>query len=60
MIIKNIGKDLDTFGIRKLKRLFQKFMIWHDVNNNFMEDEPRKSIAFRCFGENMKKLLGLT
>ena len=43
MIINNIGKDLDTFGTRKLKRSLQICKIWLDINKNSMEVEHGES-----------------
>ena len=45
MLIDNIRENSEEFGTRRLKKLFQKCKIWHDVNKNFIEDELGSSMA---------------
>ena len=59
MIINNIGKDLNAFGTRKLKRLLQNYKIWLDVNKNSIEDERGEPTDIRGQEVEFDKSWGL-
>ena len=45
-MIDDIIENLEAFSTRRLKRCFKKYIIWYDVNKNFMEDELGNVIGF--------------